>query len=573
MAQSRSRSSPGRSDCNGLARRIRALRVLLLGALIGLGARTDFSFVQGAGHTTTRLQARASSCLQLTASAAARVEDDVGYNLLFESAGEEFANRSMTPSFGAFPEYVKGDFVIPSIGQFEMGNRKFVGFLDCFGKMQRFRIDGNRVDATYRMMETQFFSNSMEAGTISNGLLFFETEPSRENPWYLGSINNMPPFAPNDNTYVNTMRVGQSLLSLTDSYTMMLIDPESMRVTGTKVFEDNLKGLVCYTGSAHPLKDPTTGEWIDFVGNADLFSDSTSIICYALSEESPNARRRISDVVMDTAPYMHSFGVTEKYIVLPRMPVKFSAQEVAMKPMAAAFQQVDLTEEGPQNAFHIVPLNGSKGFIRTLPVDAPLWYVHTVNSYENATGIVIDLSTTAQNPFASDLTLAAARSKKIRDQGATGGTNLIKRYVLPWDRDVPVMTETLSDPQTSTDFPTINPKYKSQKHCFYWAVEWYAKTKSYASMAIVKYDVCTGGQKRAWSRKGWYPSEATMVPSNKDDAMEDEGVLLFTALDGASDQSFLIGLDAKTMEVVAEVGPFPRIAFTTHGNFYPAVDS
>jgi len=494
---------------------------------------------------------------------------DVGYNLLFEDAVEEFENRSMSAK-GCFPDYVKGDFVIPSIGKFEMGDRKFVGFLDCFGKMQRFRIDGTRVDATYRMMETKFFNNSVEAGTISNGLLFFETEPPRENPWFLGPINNMPPFAPNDNTYVNTIKVGNTLLSLTDSYTMMEVDPESMRVTGTKVYQDDLEGLVCYTGSAHPLRNPNTGEWIDFVGNADLLSEKTSVSCFALADDSPNMRRKISDISMDTAPYMHSFGVTEQYIVLPRMPVKFSAQEVATKPMAAAFQQVSLAEEGPGNAFHLVPLDGSPGFIRTLPVDDPLWYVHTVNSYENATGIIIDLTTTAQNPFASDLTLAAARNKEIRDKGATGSKNLVKRYVLPWDAASAVTKEVLSDPQASTDFPTINPHYRSREHCFYWAVEWFAESDSYASMAIVKHDVCNGAKKKTWSRKGWYPSEATMVASGREGAAEDEGVLLLTALDGSNDQTFLIGLDAKTMDVIAEVGPFPRVAFTTHGAFYPA---
>eukprot|EP00929_Paragymnodinium_shiwhaense_P009659 TRINITY_DN113910_c0_g1_i1.p1 TRINITY_DN113910_c0_g1~~TRINITY_DN113910_c0_g1_i1.p1 ORF type:complete len:589 (+),score=76.62 TRINITY_DN113910_c0_g1_i1:73-1767(+) len=558
-------------------RRTAAVRLLVLLAVsvwiakrCPVSSAPKFSFVGGGALKAVHSANLRSRRLQMKAvPAETATDEDVGYNLLFENAADEFANRSLTTS-GAFPAYVKGDFVIPSIGKFDMGDRKFIGFLDCFGKLQRFRIDGNRVDATYHMMETKFYNSSKQAATVSNGLLFFETEPPRENPWYLGPINNMPPFAPNDNTYVNTIRVGDELLSLTDSYTMTVLDPESMRVVGIKSFEDDLEGLVCYTGSAHPVRDPNTGDWLDFVGNANLFSEETILSCFSLSEKSTAARRKISDVVMETAPYMHSFGVTENYMVLPRMPVKFSAQEVAMKPMAAAFQQVDLMEEGPGNAFHIVPLDGSPGFVRTLPLGDPLWYVHTANAYENATGIVIDLSTTAQNPFASDLTIAASRSKEIRDQGATGSKNVMKRYLLPWDSGVPVTTEVLSDAKAATDFPTINPKFQSRKHCFYWAVEWFAHSDSYASMAIVKHDVCNGDVKRVWSRDGWYPSEATMVPSDQENAAEDDGVLLLTALDGAKDQTFLIGLDAKTMEVVAEAGPFPRIAFTTHGSFYPA---
>jgi len=494
--------------------------------------------------------------------------DDAGYNSLFRTAAEEFAEQCVTLSQG-FPEYVTGDFIIPSIGQFEMGDRKFRGFLDCFGKLHRFKVDGNKVCASYRMMASGFYNESREKGTIGPGLLFFETDRPRETPWYLGPISNMPPFAPNDNTYVNTIRVGENLLSLTDSYTMLKIDQDSLKVAGAMDFKDDLEGLVCYTGSAHPVRNPNTGDWIDFVGNADLFSEKTMIRLFTLGENEPSIRKSIADVVMESAPYMHSFGVTSNYVVLPRMPVKFNVQDVAMKPMAAAFRGIDLQEESAENAFHIIPLDGSQGFVRTLPWHDPLWYVHTVNAFENASGIIIDLTTTPQNPFASDLTLDAARNKVLRDRGAANGKNLVKRFLLPPDVEEPVTTEILSDPGSSTDFPCINPKFASKPYCFYWAVEWFADSDSYASMAIVKHDICSSNKKLVWKRKDWYPSEAQFVPSSKDDANEDDGMLLFVALDGTSEQSFLMGVDAKTMETVVEAGPFPRIPFTTHGAFYP----
>eukprot|EP00931_Biecheleriopsis_adriatica_P056629 TRINITY_DN33562_c0_g1_i2.p1 TRINITY_DN33562_c0_g1~~TRINITY_DN33562_c0_g1_i2.p1 ORF type:complete len:452 (+),score=67.76 TRINITY_DN33562_c0_g1_i2:216-1571(+) len=451
-----------------------------------------------------------------------------------------------------------------------MGARRFVGFLDCFGKLQKFDIHEDQVTATYKLMDTGFFNESRETGTIGAGLLFFETEPPRETPWYLGPVANMPPFAPNDNTYVNTISVGNKLLSLTDSYTMTAIDKKTLRVTGTQKWDDDLQDLVCYTGSAHPLRHPVTGDWINFIGNAGLLSEETTIRLYSLSEKAPSTRRSIADVVMDTAPYMHSFGVTDNYVILPRMPVKFSAQEVAMKPMAAAFQATNPLDEGPGNAFHVIPLDGSPASVRTLPVDQPLWYVHTVNAFENSTGIVIDLTTTPQNPFSSDLTIEASRSKVIRDRGAAGGKNLVKRFHIPFDPGAPVSSVVVSDPHASTDFPCVNPKFRSRSHRYFWAVEWFSGSDSYASMSIVKYDLSSGA-KIAWRRPDWYPSEATMVASDRDGAAEDEGILLFVALDGSSGETFLIGVDAQTMETVSEAGPFPRIAFSTHGSFYPSV--
>merc|ERR1712176_838597 len=99
-------------------------------------------------------------------------------------------------------------------------------------------------------------------------------------------------------------------------------------------------------------------------------------------DKEPNVRRSISDVVMESAPYMHSFGITKNHVILPRMPVEFSAQQAATNPMAAAFQRLDLREDDPGNAFYVVPLDGSQHTVRTLPSDSPLYYVHTVNAYE-----------------------------------------------------------------------------------------------------------------------------------------------------------------------------------------------
>ena len=58
-----------------------------------------------------------------------------------------------------------------------------------------------------------------------------------------------------------------------------------------------------------------------------------------------------------------------------------------------------------------------------------------------------------------------------------------------------------------------------------------------------------------------------MVPAPN--GAEDEGLLLFTALNGETGESWLMLVDAKTMETHTEAGPYPRIAFTTHGEFYP----
>jgi len=147
---------------------------------------------------------------------------------------------------------------------------------------------------------------------------------------------------------------------------------------------------------------------------------------------------------------------------------------------------------------------------------------------------------------------------------------LVKRFVLPWSSDASISTELLSDPHMATDFTTINPRFVGKQHCFFWGVRWFAVDRtSFASMAIAKHDLC-GSEPGRWSRKHWYPSEPTFIPSTDASATEDQGLLVFTALNGETKMSYLIVLDAATMRTVSEVGPFPPIGFTIHGEFYAA---
>jgi carotenoid cleavage dioxygenase-like enzyme len=52
---------------------------------------------------------------------------------------------------------------------------------------------------------------------------------------------------------------------------------------------------------------------------------------------------------------------------------------------------------------------------------------------------------------------------------------------------------------------------------------------------------------RYWYKPSWFPSEPTFIPSSEKGAAEDTGVLTFSALDGSTNVSHLILLDASSM--------------------------
>jgi len=498
---------------------------------------------------------------------------DVGYDRLYETAPDEFSDKCVkvaTP----FPAWASGDFIIPSVGRFEMGDRRVVGFGDAFGKMQRFEMRGSEVCATYRMMHTGFYNESVEADTIGPGFLFHETEPPRECPqaeWKCKVKNLM---APNDNTYINTVQLGDHLVSLTDSPFGIELDRKTLEVIGAYKWDDQLfTRQVPYSSSAHPVPHPLSGDIIDFVGTENVFTGKATMNIFKLGHEDPKTRINVVDALDGTPPYMHSFGITEQHVVLPHMPVKFDINGALGKgSLADAFVEIPLKKPSADNSFLIVPLNGSKPMTRVLPVEDRLYYTHTVNTFENATGIVIDLTTASSNPFTRNLTVAAMTDKTTRDSDPDSRM-VVKRFLLPWSSEGSVTSELLSDPQMSMDFTSINPRFVGKPHCFFWGVQWFAvHRESFASMAIAKRDLC-GGKSRRWARTNWYPSEPTFIPSSEANASEDQGLLVFTALHGVEKMSYLIVLDAATMNTVSEAGPFPPIGFTLHGEFYAAKPS
>merc|ERR1719261_2408954 len=130
---------------------------------------------------------------------------DSGFDLLFEDANQPY-DRCWPVDW--LPPYAKGTFLLGSVGQYGMGDRKFVGILDGFGKWNRFTFDadGGQFCAAGFMINSTFYQESKAAQTIVAGVLFHETEPPRPHCPLTNPMCN--PMAPNDNVWVVPMVLG-----------------------------------------------------------------------------------------------------------------------------------------------------------------------------------------------------------------------------------------------------------------------------------------------------------------------------------------------------------------------------
>jgi len=116
------------------------------------------------------------------------------------------------------------------------------------------------------------------------------------------------------------------------------------------------------------------------------------------------------------------------------------------------------------------------------------------------------------------------------------------------------------------DFYRMNPAYYGRSYRYFYATEWWHDETNYASMAIMKHDIVSD-TRTYWTKTNFYPGEAYFVATGG--SAEDDGVLVFVAIDGDRGASNLITLDAKTMKEISGAGvelPF-HIPFTAHGEF------
>merc|ERR1711959_812031 len=100
--------------------------------------------------------------------------DDTGFAEAMWSDSTDEASWQCWPS-PSLPAWVNGSWILPTVSQFGYGGRNFTGVLDGFGKLNRFQLSGGEVCFMSRMMKTQFYKDSLAAGTVAPSILFNET--------------------------------------------------------------------------------------------------------------------------------------------------------------------------------------------------------------------------------------------------------------------------------------------------------------------------------------------------------------------------------------------------------------
>jgi carotenoid cleavage dioxygenase-like enzyme len=197
--------------------------------------------------------------------------------------------------------------------------------------------------------------------------------------------------------------------------------------------------------------------------------------------------------------------------------------------------------------------------VRNVTAEAAFAF-HHVNAFADGGDLMVDFIAYPDASVIDQLYLA-----RLRASAPVTATGKLTRFRIPLNSDASVTRKVLVE--VPIELPRINYARGAGKRYRYL---WGTRTMVEGDFldGIVKIDL-DAGPVMTWHVAGLYPGEPVFVPSPKAQA-EDDGVLLSVVLDIAKDASFLLVLDAATLEELARAEAPHAIPFHFHGNYFRA---
>jgi carotenoid cleavage dioxygenase-like enzyme len=407
--------------------------------------------------------------------------------------------------------------------------------------LHRFAIADGGVSYANRFLESKAFRAAEETGKITYAE--FATDPCRTLFGRVASI-----FDPKltDNCCVNVSDYAREIVAFTETTMPTRFAPDTLKTLGVFGYGAALTGQI---STAHPHYDAKRACHYNYI--ADLGMKSVYRLCCIGND---GTQFELAAIPVERPAYMHSFGMSADHLILTEFPMVVNPIDLRLS--GKPFIQNYRWEAERGLLFHVVEKDTGR-LVRTARADASFAF-HHVNAFADAGGIAVDVIVYPDATIIDQLYLA-----RLRAGTPITAVGTLTRFQIPLASEAPVTRRTLAD--LSLELPRINyERHAGKPYRYVWGTGIAAEGDFLD--CIVKIDTTTGTSAR-WYAAGLYPGEPVFVPSPAA-AAEDDGVLLSVVLDIDKGRSFLLVLDAASLEELARAAAPHAIPFHFHGNFF-----
>lgn len=465
-----------------------------------------------------------SASAQPTASTTARA----GFRSL-----EEETRIDRLPVEGELPAWLQGSLIRTGPAKWEVGGRSMNHWFDGLAMLHRFGIRDGEVSYANRFLETRAWRAVRDRGRLEYSE--FATDPCRSLFQRVTAV-----FSPGltDNANVSLVKLGQRFIAMTETPIPVQFDPQTLATAGVPYRPPG------QLTTAHPHLDRASGAMLNY---AAKLGPRSRYRFFSLAEQGAEPQV-IAELQVGEPAYMHSFGLSERWLVLAEFPFVVNPLRLATSGRPYIENYRWKPERGTR--FHLFDRRTGD---HAGPFEAePCFAFHHVNAYDEGEEVVIDLCVFPDAGIVQDLYLERLRAGKpvtpphLERFRIAPGTGQVHRERL------------VEEP---LELPRINyARCNGRPYRYVWGTG----TANGWFDGIVKADLV---QRRAsvWSQDGASPGEPVFVAA-PDAEDEDAGVLLSVVL-GPDDTSFLLVLDAQSLDELARASVPHHIPFGFHGMF------
>ena len=373
---------------------------------------------------------------------------------------------------------------------------------------------------------------------------------------------------------------------------MKALDPstlEPISIVHQRNLHPLLKGPM---GASHAKSEPVTGDV--FNHNLNLGSQSTYMV-FKTSTSTGDTEILATISAPDVKPaYIHSFFLSQNFVILTIWSAHLAAGGLKILWEMNVLDAISSFSPDKAVKWFVVGRRHGRGVVVVFESPAAFCF-HTINAYEkevHGNGGYVDLICdlieydnldVMHKGYYENMLSSSPAAAKWTTETKDGSGSHFARYSLasiPSVTSLPELTSkegeqsrpppisrnakrvTMIPSPTSGDLPTINPLYATKAYRFFWNCTFNMDRSTFVD-GLCKVDTLTGKGLNWDNPAGQSPGEATFIP-NPDGQDEDDGALLTVVLDGFKGTSYLLCLDARTMEETGRADCQGPLAFMFH---------
>jgi len=464
------------------------------------------------------------------------------FSLGIDRNQREYAMKDI-PIQGKFPDWLEGNYIRNGPGMYNLKEKRMNHWFDAMGALHSFNIRGGKVDYICKYIECASYKYASENGDLKYSE--FATDPCRSifkkvQSYVFPTLPNMT-----DNPKIHVAKIGERYMALGETPMQVEFDPKTLEKVGVDEIDP---GAFAYKTTAHPHFEQ------DHAYNLVVKFGMQS---YYRIHDMIHKGKPLASVSVSKPAYMHGFGMSKKYFIIAAGPL-------VVVPIHLLFWKRPYIENHkwlPNEGGMIWVIEKETGKVKAKFETDPFFSFHHVNAWEEGEELVMDINAYDDASIVNHYYLRELEKPDIKLPIGT-----IRRYRMNL-RSKKINSSLISD--ACIELPRIDyARYNTESNYrFTYGISLDPEKPLGFYNSLVKINTKTGDA-TYWHCEGCYPGEPCFIPSpnSKDDQ---DGVLLSIVLDTNQGNSFLMLLDAVTMQEIARATVPEPVVFGFHAEYFP----